>query len=446
MAQRISPLVLGENLSYLPQRLISPNEKAPRVLVIGGGVTGLSTSWVLLDRGYHVTIVSKEWATWAKDQRLTSQIAGALWEFPPAVCGQHTDGISLSNSKRWCMVAYDIWDTIATDPEASLASGVKMKPSHFFFPGPIEEDPMQLSKMKEIQRSAIRGFIRDRSVTNATGINPDYGAIDSYQHLAPIIDTDKAMEWLMSLVQSKGGKFVTEAISGDLFAQEDDLLHRFNVDVIVNATGLAGSDLAQDKSCYPIRGALIRVHNDGTDFPQLHSAMTITADAIHNAAEIVFIVPRNDNILLLGGIAESHKWDLNLTLDSPIVKRMRQRCEAFFPALKNARLDSEYPLAQGLRPFRGTNVRVERELRRKRVTWNGDHSKLVPSRIVHSYGQGGAGWSLAFGCAADVADLIVESLAGVVARPMAMDESNNVDLSQESKDPSVTNKPIQARL
>ncbi len=49
------------------------------------------------------------------EQRLTSQIAGALWEFPPAVCGQHTDAISLNNSKRWCMVAYKIWDAIASD-------------------------------------------------------------------------------------------------------------------------------------------------------------------------------------------------------------------------------------------------------------------------------------------------------------------------------------------
>lgn len=61
------------------------------------------TAWTLLDHGYRVTILSKEWATFADKQRLTSQIAGALWEFPPAVCGQHTNKISLTNSKRWCM-------------------------------------------------------------------------------------------------------------------------------------------------------------------------------------------------------------------------------------------------------------------------------------------------------------------------------------------------------
>lgn len=49
-----------------------------RILVVGGGITGLVTAWVLLDKGYHVTIVAKEWAFWGKQQRLTFQIAGAL--------------------------------------------------------------------------------------------------------------------------------------------------------------------------------------------------------------------------------------------------------------------------------------------------------------------------------------------------------------------------------
>ena len=64
-----------------------------KILVIGGGVTGLTvrhiliillckvlilfqTSWALLDAGYSVTVVSDRWASEA--DRITSQIAGAL--------------------------------------------------------------------------------------------------------------------------------------------------------------------------------------------------------------------------------------------------------------------------------------------------------------------------------------------------------------------------------
>lgn len=418
--QGISPLILGENLSLDPTRLIEAAPLSPHILIIGGGVIGLTQAWVLLDRGYHVTVVSKEWATFGKDQRLTSQIAGALWEYPPAVCGQHTDAISLSHSKRWAMVAYQIWDAVAADAKLSARSGVRITNSQFFFPHAIEQNPAQLQKMKEMQQAGIRGFIRDRTITRAEGISPAYGAVDSYEILAPVIDTDQAMAWLKDLVESKGAELVTEHIRGDLIWQEDALLERFNADLIVNCTGLAGAELAGDTSCYPIRGGLIRVINDGQDFPKITRALTISADV---ANEIVFIVPRNDNILLIGGITEPHKWDLDLSLDSPIIQRMRRRCEEFLPDLKKARLDEEYPFAQGLRPFRGQNVRIERELRRKATLADNDQVKLVRSRIVHSYGHGGAGWSLGFGCAADVANLVKDVLEGKEAQPMKMDES-----------------------
>lgn len=304
------------------------------------------------------------------------------------------------------MVAYHIWDGIASIPELSEASGVRMMPSDFFFPDAVENDAAQHAKMEEIIGSGVRGFYKGADLINERNIDPSYGVVDAYELMAPIIDTDQAMEWLTRLVKSKGAEYVTETIGDDLLPIEEGLRSRFDADVIVNCTGLQGEVLAGDQTVYPIRGGLIRVINDGSDFPKVEAALTITADAVHDSNEIVFLVPRNDNILLIGGIAEPHKRDLNLTLESPIIKRMRKRCEAFLPSLKAARVDPDYPLAQGLRPFRGSNVRVERELRR------------AGSRIVHSYGQGGAGWSLSFGCAQDVAMLVEEVLAGVPARPM----------------------------
>jgi D-amino-acid oxidase len=412
-----SRLVWGKNFCLHPRPQISPTESSPRILVIGGGVTGLTTAWVLLDRGYHVTIVAKEWASYTQKQRLTSQIAGALWEYPPAVCGHHTDAISLSHSKRWCMVAYRVWSTVAADPDLAAASGVQMKNSAFFFPRRIEEDPKQLAKMHELESSGVRNFRRDPSLIQKLNINPAFGAVDAYEHLSPVFDTDRAMAWLMTLVQKKGAVLVTETIHGDLFGQEDDLRLRFDADAIVNATGLASTETAGDDTCYPIRGALIRVINDGKDFAKISSALTISVDAANDSNEIVFIVPRNDNILVLGGIAQHDERRLDLTLESPIIKRMRSRCEAFLPTLRNARLDPDYPLAQGLRPFRKQNVRVERELRR-RGQQNGQ-TRRGHSRIVHSYGQGGAGWSLSFGCAEDVASLIEDALRESPAEPMA---------------------------
>lgn len=108
-----SRLTLWRDITPLPTPLNNPASSSPRILVIGGGVTGLVSAWVLLDQGYHVTILAKDWVSDEPGKRLTSQIAGALWEFPPAVCGAHTDRISLQRSKDWCMTAYHIWEGIA---------------------------------------------------------------------------------------------------------------------------------------------------------------------------------------------------------------------------------------------------------------------------------------------------------------------------------------------
>src|SRR5947207_14495084 len=173
--QKFNPVTLGKDISLNPNPLHAPTPSSPTVLVIGGGVTGLITSWVLLDRGYHVSIVSKEWASHTSAQRLTSQIAGALWEYPPAVCGQHSDAISLHHSKRWSLLAYDIWAAIAADPKLSAAAGVRMKRSNFFFRTRVQDNPAQFQKMQEIQRSRIQGFNRSKRLIHKHDLNPNYG-------------------------------------------------------------------------------------------------------------------------------------------------------------------------------------------------------------------------------------------------------------------------------
>ena len=275
--QAIDQTLLDGNLSLKPEPQTKPTNTSSRILVIGGGVIGLTTAWVLLDRGYHVTILSKEWTSCTHGGRLTSQIAGALWEYPPAVCGQHTDLISLTKSKTWCMVAYRVWRAIAADPDLVGLSGVRMKRSAFFFRRPIEDDVPQSKKLQEIARSGVENLRHDPNLVYEHKVDPEYGIQDAYEHLAPVIDTDVAMAWLMTTVQRKGAHFITQTIRGDLFAQEDEIRAKLGIDIIVNATGLGGTDLAGDFTCYPIRGALIRVVNDGKSFEKVSTALTIPA-------------------------------------------------------------------------------------------------------------------------------------------------------------------------
>ncbi|KZT65247.1 nucleotide-binding domain-containing protein [Daedalea quercina L-15889] len=382
---------------------------ASRILVIGGGVTGLTTAWVLLDAGYNVTVISERWAN--PQDRITSQIAGALWEWPPAVCGRHTDVVSLEHSKGWAMTSYHVFEELMKLVPAE-DHGVRMRLANFFFDRPLENLPDQYQKMKEIEHCGVSGFRRDPNLVKHHAVNQKAGVVDSYRHLAPVVDTDHYMVWLRNLVSRKGATLITGRISGDLLTQERDLLDEYSCIAIVNATGLSAVELAGDETVYPLRGALIRVVNDGKRFPRVTEALAVGIDDAHKGEqELVFIVPRNDRVLILGGIAQPRQWKLDLTLDSPEIARMRERCNYFVPGLENAEYDPEAPLVQGNRPTRSENVRVEREMR---LTADGS-----ASRIIHSYGQGGSGFSLSFGCAGEVLGLLRELLVGVAPAKMS---------------------------
>jgi D-amino-acid oxidase len=327
------------------------------------------------------------------------------------------------------MTSYRIWSAIARLPHlyGVNTAGVRIRKSIFFFPELLERSDdariaAQFEKMMKIKACGASGFRHDPALIQERGIAPSYGAKDAYEIDAPVIDTDVATAWLMDLVKSKGARLVTGVVTGDLLDQESRLCKRFGAHAIVNATGLAAKDVANDPKMYPLRGALIRVHNNGIHFPKIEAAMSISANimerpgGLHDTKDngIVFLVPRNDKTLIIGGIAQENEWKLNLQLDSPSIRRMRERCQAFLPGLENAIIDAEYPLAQGLRPAREGNVRVERELR---IPHSGPRTS---SRIIHSYGHGGSGWSLGFGCAIDVCELVEDVLKRVA--PMTMEE------------------------
>ncbi|KAF7793933.1 hypothetical protein EIP86_005055 [Pleurotus ostreatoroseus] len=265
--------------------------------------------------------------------------------------------------------------------------------------------------MEEIRAAEIRGFEPDPLLATKHGVHTSAGIQDGYKYAAPAIDTDAYMFWMRELVASKGCQFVTAHVTGSLLEQEDKLLKQHGANIIVNCAGLGSAELAADTTVYPLRGALIRVVNDGRRFPVVTQALVVAHDVKKREEDggIVFIVPRNDCTLILGGIAQPHKHSLHLTVDSPEIRRMYDRCVRFVPGLASARLDPETPLVQGLRPSRLDNVRVERETGRK----NGAYSN-----IIHSYGHGGSGFTLSFGCASDVLGLVREIEAGIPPTPV----------------------------
>jgi D-amino-acid oxidase len=352
-----------------------------RVLVIGAGVSGLTSALCLRRRGLAVTVVADRFAP-----QVTSVVAGALWEWPPAVCGHHQDQVSLGRSKGWAATSYEIFADLARDP----ATGVFLRPATFYATRPIEEDERLQAKVKELEPK-VRRFRRDPALIAENGVNPALGLHDAYTYLAPMIDTDVYMRWLLDRVRDAGCTIEEGRVAGPLRGQEESLLRRYGALAIVNCTGLGAAELAEDRMS-PLRGAIIRIRNDGRAMPRIAQAHCLSQDDAGDERGFVFIVPRGDDLAVLGGFAELDEWDLDIGLHNyEPVRAAYRRCLEFLPVLRDAEIDAAEPVRVGLRPFRPRNVRVECE---------------PGTRIVHNYGHGGSGVTFSWGCAHEVADHI----------------------------------------
>ena len=151
--------------------------------------------------------------------------------------------------------------------------------------------------------------------------------------------------------------------------------------LVVNCAGLGARALAGDDTVVPVRGQVVRVENPGVE--------RFWLDDEHPEG-LTYIVPRGDDCIL-GGTAEKGEW--STSPDPDAARAIVRRCAALEPRLAEARI-LEHRV--GLRPGR-PSVRLE--------------AAELPGggRIVHCYGHGGAGVTLSWGCADDVAALARET-------------------------------------
>jgi D-amino-acid oxidase len=147
-------------------------------------------------------------------------------------------------------------------------------------------------------------------------------------------------------------------------------------DVAVLAAGLGSGPLIGDDSGVAVQGQVVRVAAPGVTDWLLDE---------ENPAGLTYVVPRGRDVVV-GGTAVDGATG---TEPDPAVERaVLDRACALVPALRGAPVLSR---AVGLRPARPT-VRLDRT--------------VVDGRpVIACYGHGGAGVTLSWGCAADVAAL-----------------------------------------
>lgn len=223
------------------------------------------------------------------------------------------------------------------------ASGVRMVPGTELLAEP---------QVQPWWAAAVPGLER------ATSLRPGY--VDGWSFTTPVVEMPIHLDWLRTRVEDLGGTVT-----------------RLNVralpeggDVVVNCSGLGARLLGSDLSVTPVRGQVVVVEQVGLDRWWL------------DPAGPTYVVPRSSDIVV-GGTDEEGDWSRTPVPET--AEAILRRATRLVPELAGARVLHHQV---GLRPARPV-VRLERV-----------------GRVVHCYGHGGAGVTLAWGCADDVVRLV----------------------------------------
>jgi D-amino-acid oxidase len=275
----------------------------------------------------------------------TSAVAAALW-FPYLAAPQ--DAVA-----RWAAAGLRTLATLATTVSPA---GVDMRTGRQLFRTPTP-DPWWAPAAPPLRRLA--------------GSELPVGFADGIELTVPVVDTPLHLSWLSERLTAMGTAVTRRRVSSLDEVGE-------GADIVVNCAGLGARELAADPALEPVRGQVVVVEQTG-----LREWMLDDADPV----ELTYVVPRRMTIVV-GGTAQ--RGDRDLHVRDADARAMLRRASALVPELARAAIVDQ---RVGLRPARPM-VRLERTIGERGVD------------VVHCYGHGGAGVTLAYGCADEVVQLV----------------------------------------
>lgn len=314
--------------------------------MVGAGVIGLSVAHELAVAGHRVQILAAQNAAAS-----VSAVAAAIW-FPHDV----DTSVQVLESAQ---VTYHRLERLARQPE----TGVRMRTGTVL----VRRADTDTSWTRAVSGCEAIGYAQlPDGIVAADGTS-------GLRCRMPLAVTDVYLRWLHAAVLALGVRIRINEVESVQRALDQD-----QPDVLVVACGIRSAALlGDDDQTFPIRGQVVRLVNPGL------TEWVIDDD---NPEGLTYVVPR-DRDVVCGGTGERGSWDerLNPETEQAILRRVR----ALVPALAGQPILSR---AVGLRPARST-VRLEAVAGYDRP-------------VFACYGHGGAGFTLSWGDATRIAELI----------------------------------------
>ncbi|KAI1386552.1 FAD dependent oxidoreductase [Hypoxylon trugodes] len=352
----------------------------PNIVVIGAGVSGITSAYLLSQQKDNVITVVARHMPGDYDIEYASPWAGA-----------NVLPMATKKNSWWERRTWPEMKRLATEvPEAGIhlqKSRVyrrqkdieKLRKGGYSFDGLFEENPWYSSLFDD-----FRELSKDE-LPEGMASGCEFGSV--------CINVMLYLPWLLGKCRANGVVFrrghlkhVSEAAS---------LSHTGGkVDVVINTTGLMASKLGgvMDSNVVPVRGQVVVVRNE--------APYMVTKSGTEDADdEVCYIMMRAaGGGTILGGTYQKGNWESQP--DPNYAMRIMRRAIEMMPELTNGKGVKGLDIVRhgvGLRPYRNGGVRIEKE-------------KIDGVWVVHNYGHAGWGYQGSYGCAEDVVKLVDEVL------------------------------------
>jgi D-amino-acid oxidase len=327
--------------------------------IIGAGVSGLTCGVVFAERGHRTAIFAKEIG-----QQTTSGAAAALW-FP-------YDVEPANKVIPWALETFRTLIHLARNSN----SGVSMiELRQFSRTGEIQIPnwaiPLGARRLSSVATALCgrAGRSRGKRLDTARWLQH---FVSGFSLNVPLMDTTIYLDYLAKRLLAAGGLIIENMH----FEKLEDVDPKY--DLVINCAGIGARELVHDTDLEPHRGQVAIV-------PRIKD---LPYAVVCDDAPLMYAIPRT-NDCVFGG---TNDLSDDRGADSATTARIVAECSR---ALK---IQKPNVLAKrvGLRPFRKSGVRVERDRLRDGRT------------VVHNYGHGGSGFTLSWGCAEEVVHLATD--------------------------------------